>query len=466
MNLRTLVHRLPLLLPAVFLSLIPSACNNPDPAEEDSLRRAAVYLRDRIMKMYYYWNDRVPSDLDIGNRDIYGYFDALLVPEDRWSWMTDRDYYIDMTTGVTESSLGMSLSQPIEYYGDYGVYVSCVFKDGPAWKAGVRRGWRITHIGGVPIADLIVEDAVNDELSRPVQSFTFIDGEGSAVDLELVASRVDQGSALLTRVFTEEDFPGLGEPVGYFNYYTFIAARLDVIENAMAVFKDAGVRRLILDLRYNGGGDVVAANLLAGCLAPASADGEVLTRRTHNALLKKNGWDAEATLSRNELSLDLDLLMVITGHGTASASEMVLNGLQPLMNIVHVGDTTYGKPNGMYVMLYPNDDSDRKKYDAGDYSTLEYCFLPICFFNSNGHGRMIPDKGMIPDHYRPDDLYHDFGVEEDNIRACLTYIATGKFPPLPKVARPVRSSQGDVKMPLKLAEDDRNPSYGRLFVRK
>ena len=101
------------------------------------------------------------------------------------------------------------------------------------------------------------------------------------------------------------------------------------------------------------------------------------------------------------------------------------------MNIQHVGDTTYGKPNGMYIFPYP---ADNDKYSKGDYSGLKYVFYPICFYNLNRNYEKIPDKGIIPDNYRPDDLYHDFDAKEDNIAACLHHIVHGTYPQLPEMA--------------------------------
>ena len=69
---------------------------------------------------------------------------------------------------------------------------------------------------------------------------------------------------------------------------------------------------------------------------------------------------------------------------------MSLNGLKPLSNLKHVGDTTYGKPNGMYVFYYPGDNAAYAKYNAGNFSGLKYVFLPICFYNANGEGQNIP----------------------------------------------------------------------------
>ena len=116
----------------------------------------------------------------------------------------------------------------------------------------------------------------------------------------------------------------------------------------------------------------------------------------------------------------------------------------------------------MYVLMYPGSNDDYKRYNAGDYTRLKWVFLPICFYNMNGVGQSIPDNGFIPDNYRPDDLYNDFGTQEDNIKACLTHIVTGQFPEIPaKHGYLTRSSAGKK---IDLTEEAINPAYGLYTV--
>ena len=239
----------------------------------------------------------------------------------------------------------------------------------------------------------------------------------------------------------------------------------------MSLFHNAGVRKLIVDLRYNGGGDSRASQLLTDCLAPRSAVGKPYVVRKHNsylAKLDKSFTDAENTdyIGSNENSLDLDGLYFITGEGSASASEMVMNGLKPYLGdrLQMVGDTTYGKPNGMYVLMYPGAESDYEAYLEGDFSKLQWVFLPISFFNQNSLGQAIPTSGFIPDNYRPDDLFHDFGVEEESIRACLTHIVSGSYPALRSAPRgdfPVKSFRNSG---YRIDTEEDKPNYGRYTL--
>lgn len=439
-----------------------------NPAVVDSTKTDTVdYALKKVQKFYlnncfpyYYWYDDMDSMVNSFKltdfKDVYSFFEATLYPRDRWSWMADGDYFAQSETGEYEGTWGASLRQQIEYYDDYDIRVAYVFPGSPFAQNGVKRGWILQEIAGRHVMDRLRDGTFYSEYYKTPQTFTFAEDDGTLHTFTAELANVETKSAIKTTVFQPSDFPGLSEPVGYFNYLTFNAGMLDDINNAMVYLKTAGIHKLILDLRYNGGGDSRASQLLIDYLAPLSANGKVYIHRSHNKHHTEE--DVIGYVSRMEGSLDLDALYVIGGDGTASASEVVINGLRPFLDVTLVGDTTYGKPNGMYVFMYPGTPTDMARYNADDYSTLKYAFLPICFFNKNGVGDMIPEDGFIPDNYRPDDLKHDFGVEEDLIKACLTKIATGVFPELPPARRSVATRAGAndrYVLPVK-----RSPLYG------
>ena len=454
-----------------------SACEERiDPAPEPSVKeeetqdvqdiQAKNFLK-KYMGLYYYWYKDIPSGVKT-SLPIEKYFDALLVPQDRWSWMTDAESYLYSESGVVVGTYGASLAQPIEFYDDYDIRIRYVYPGSPFDKLGVTRGWTLTHVAGTPVMNLIIDGIFNSTYYVSPQTFTFTDLEGKSHTFQNVsaAKTLNTRPALKTEIFTAEDFPGLDSPVGYFLYMGFESSTdaqgkpmLDDISEPVAKFKAAGCKNIILDLRYNSGGSVDASDSLVNLLASSSANGKVYTQRKHNDILAKD-YDQSTIVRRSANSLDLDNLYIITGEGTASASEMVLNGLKPLMSVHHVGDTTYGKPNGMYVLMYPGSNADYDNYERGDFSKLEYVFLPICFYNKNGLGQDIPDTGIVPDNYIADDLYHDFGVSEKNIKACLYHIVNGSYPESERAVR--TKSAGGRK--IALAEEDTDPKYGKMTV--
>ena len=494
---------LPLLLP---LLMILQGCPEVDPEKPDDEAAkiaadpqysAKKYLRSEYMDVYYYWRDEVKSR-NAGYKpynysSIYDYFDALLYRDDRWSWMCDREDYISEETGVVTGTWGISLGQPYKYYYDYGLRVRYIYPGSPLEPFGITRGAWLLRIGDYDISSIKTQadlDYYYDHYYDSPQQFTFrlVDGRDTTFQVN-IASSLSTHTSLITRVFQPEEFPGLTEPVGYFHYLAFKANFLDDIHDAMATFHDAGVKKMIVDLRYNGGGDSRASQLLVDYLAPKSAEGKTFVVRKHNSYvseLDETGTVIPASRSEYASSAnsasdravleaywdrvypnrlgDLEGLYFIVGPSSASASEMVMNGLKPYMGDKQkmVGDTTYGKPNGMYVLMYPGSDADYNRYNKGDFSKLQWVFLPICFFNVNSRGDAIPWNGMLPDLHTPDDLYHDFGVEERNIYSCLTHIATGSFPP------PTRSVETKVpyQRGYQIEMEEDNPHWGSDRVQK
>jgi len=486
---------------AAFILLAFSGCSKPEeesgskvPYEEQQRRQATEkalkFLRDDIMKSYYYWYNFVPTKKFDYKTDIFQFFDDLLYSKDRWSWMMDGKTYMDSEQGLQTGTFGIKLGQMIEYYNDYGVFVSLVYPGGPFDQAGVKRGWEIISIDKERTDEFIKRDSealsnlFNNPSTTKAHLFKFKDTEGETHEIEILAAEsLATRPGLIKKIFTERDYPGLTRPVGYFNYLSFMAdndingkSMLEDITEAMEYFKENNVKTLILDLRYNGGGDSRASGLLVNYLAPASARGQVYVNRVHNQKYSSEDEASKVTSPAEffeflKKKYDTDLvckpespefttLYFITGKGSASASEMVLNGLKPLSNLHHVGNITYGKPNGMYVFLYP---THLASYDQNDYSGLKYVFLPICFYNANGLGQMIPDEGITPDNKRPDDLYHDFGPEEDNIGACLYHIVHGSYPDLPEKTFPTKATVG---VDARLNEWENSKNYGRYTVKR
>ena len=451
---------------------------------EQQRRKAALdalsFLKNDIMSDYYYWYKLMPNKEYTYKTDIYKYFDSILYEKDRWSWMMDGQEYIAEESGLIFGTYGASYGQS-DYENDYSIYVRYVFPNSPFSEIGVQRGWKIDQVDNKSVVGywLTSEDRLNqlvDIISYPstteYHAFGFIDNDGNKVDKSVKAvESLNTRPCIAKKIFTAEDYPGLTAPVGYFCYLSFKAdddvngkSMLDDITEPMAYFKENNVKTLIVDLRYNGGGDSRASDLLVSYLAPHSADGEVYVKRTHNDKLRSE--DEETKVSCAADSPNFEKLYFITGKGSASASEMTLNGLKPLADLTHVGGITYGKPNGMYVFYYPGDNAAYAEYRRGNFKNLKYVFLPICFYNANGLGENIPDEGLTPDNIRPDDIYHDFDVTEDNIAACLYNIVNGGFPELPEPPTKAGKSSYDgprVKLPLNREDYDKN--YGSFVVK-
>ncbi|MBP5210275.1 MAG: hypothetical protein J6Z27_00345 [Bacteroidales bacterium] len=427
-----------------------------------------VYMTDNpeveknthMMTGYYYWSNQVQQrDFNL-NESVQSFFDGILYPKDKWSFVLTADEWRAKSEGIVYGTFGASFGQPFEYYGYSDIKVRFVYPGSPFDEKGITRGWTLTHIDGTPWRQMSLTD-VNNALLYPTvgrtYNFTFIDLQGEEHIFPIApAATLNTRSSLLTTIFNAAEFPDLNnDQVGYFHYLSFKENMIEDVLSAMLFFKRQGIKKLILDLRYNQGGDGEATHLLANLLASSEANGKVFSTKEHNKKFSKYNSSDYITFSQ-DYSLDLTDLYIITGYGSASASEVLLNGLKPLMNVKCVGDTTYGKPTGMYSLMFPGDDYSYAQYQSGNYSNLRYVFYPICFYNVNSIGEKIPETGIVPDNYRPDDLFHDFGVEEDNIRACLFHIAHNVYPDLPPLAK----SRGANYKILKISEENINKNYG------
>lgn len=427
---------------------------------------------------YYYWYTAVADrnanlkPYDYGN--IYSWFDALLyTPTDRWSWMEDKDSYVAAETGTSSGpsgTWGVSLIQPVDEFKDYRLFVLRIIPGSPFERFGVTRGAQLMGIGDLEIPEGFKKqaqvDLFNKYYGQSPMNFTFRleNGQDTSFTAEM-ATTLKTNYILKTDIFTGEDFPGLTEPVGYFHYLSFNANFLDDMKSEMAKFKEAGVRKMIVDLRYNGGGDSRASDLLMSYLAPADAAGKPYVTRKHNSIVAQY-QDQTNTIPEGN-SLGLDEVFFIMHYGSASASEMTYNGLRPYLKdkVHHVGGQSYGKPNGMYVFFYPPDDDTYDRVNAGDYSTLKYVFYPICFFNFNSDGEGIPStaeagSGFVPDYAVSDDIYHDFGPQEADIRACLNYIVNGTFESADGEPAQTKASVGGGGIKAIFSEAETNPHYG------
>lgn len=445
-----------------------ASCEKYDKDDPDG--QAKYELHKKYMDVYYYWADDVRKKNDAVDPSSYkigDYFKALLYSSDRWSWMTDRDSYVSSSTGVTVGGTwAVSLMQPVTDYKDYRVFVRYIYPGSPLEKYGVTRGAQLTSIGGVDISKGIQTQTQLDHYNRCImespQEFGFRLADGRQVNFKADwLTRFSTDYVLQTRVFKPGDYPGLTEKVGYLNFLSFNYNNVEALTAALRSLKASGVRRLILDLRYNGGGDARVSDSLVSFIAPLGSQNKVYVKRTHNRQLSKS--DYEQVVGDENNCMGLEEVYFIMGAATASASEMVYNGMRPFYKdrIHHVGRVTYGKPNGMYVLMYPGDASDKKQYDKGNYANLKYVFYPICFFNVNSAGEMIPETGFEPEFKRGDDVYHDFGVHEGDIAACLHHIVTRKYPDEPSQSYLKASVGGSgIVVPSLIPDEIKNPNYG------
>jgi C-terminal processing protease CtpA/Prc len=201
-----------------------------------------------------------------------------------------------------------------------------------------------------------------------------------------------------------------GRKIGYLFYAQFINNYNASLDAALQYFLDNQVSDVILDLRYNPGGTTLAAQHLCSSLAPVNVvnDLKPLVIFQWNDKYQKYWQDRNnqsqlgiGFINSVPIKMGLNKLHIITGPGTASASELTITGLKPYMNVKTVGETTYGKYTAS-ITLKPEDFYEK----ASEYKDFEnWAVQPIILKYANSQGVTDFKDGFVADIAVDDNLF-------------------------------------------------------------
>lgn len=400
---------------------------NSSPADPEELRKSAVLS---FVRSWYLFLDLLPAEGDpVADPKRYSTADELLDAltskareqgKDRnWSYLVTKEQYESYYERGENAGFGFSLQLKIE--GNPAVqrlFVSQVFAGSPAASAGFKRGDEILAVG--PDAEHLtaVKDVPNDgSLGALFQS--------STAGAERVFSVLPVGGAealtrsAATRTYDVDPVPphAMFGTTGYVSLRTFIAPADLLLRAAFADLKKKGAKNMVVDLRYNGGGYVSTAQLLASLLG-GDLTGKPMFSKQYNAA--HNDRNESETFRAEPEAGVFERVAFITTKSSASASELVPNVLDPYLKVAFVGERTYGKPVGQ--SLFKLTDLDRE------------LFL-ISFKLSNSAGSVdyfggLPDASSIgPLCPAADDLAHpQDSADEASTKAALYFAEHGSCP--------------------------------------
>lgn len=314
----------------------------------------AQFVRDTMNEWYLF-----PELLDLSVNPasfttVQAYIDALVAParaqaKDRqFSYITSIAEENALIQSGSNAGFGIRLSYDTQANR---VYVMEAVEGAPGFVAGIDRGTELLTINGATVASLMASGgsgAVTDALG-PTQAgvtrtlgFRTVDGTERTVAVTKADYALDPISDRYGVKILDD---GTG-PVGYVNLRTFIVQDAgNQLRAAFQQFKDAGIDRVILDFRYNGGGLVSVAKLLGDLLA-ADKTGQVFARTILRP--SKSAENETDLFAAQPQSIAATKIAVIGREGTASASELVASSFIPYLgtNLALVGANTYGKPVG------------------------------------------------------------------------------------------------------------------------
>ena len=324
-----------------------------------------------------------------------GLFGFLKSPQDRFSLLVD-DYNVleDALNGV---SLNNGMEFGLVYYPDgssnvFG-YVRYVLPGTDAASKNLERGMIFNSINGQQINDTNFSELLSlNSYEIALATFDGITITPTGESIALVKQQYTENPILIAETLTVQ-----GQKIGYLMYNAFTRDFDAQLNAVFAQFKADGISDLVIDLRYNGGGSVETAIDLSS----------MVTGQFYNQVFVNEEWNADRQaeyaspkLFNNEIftgeainSLNLTKAYVLTTKRSASASELVINGLNPYINMMQVGDTTTGKYQASF-LLYDAPAPNFSKSQANPGHT--YAMLPLVFKTSNVLGFTDYAEGLFP----------------------------------------------------------------------
>ncbi len=417
-----------ILIAIAILSIMLTSCK-PDPIEvENDILTEWIW---DVMNEIYLWSDDVDQNLYPTEEDPESFFYQLLHPNDRFSWIVDDHQ------GLINSFNNVELSNGISPYfirvsdsDNVIVIVEYVAKDSPADIAGIMRGDIITDING---SEITIENYI-DLFYSEVATLTFAiydDGAiyANGIEHTLTAVVIDQNPVNHYEIIDYQD-----TDIGYIAYTHFTSGEgdkwLDSLDGIFAELQSEGVKELVIDLRYNPGGSVYLALHLASMISPATVPGNnnpfvnfKWNDLYQNSFIQEEGLDSDNLVIYFEetpsYNLDLSRVYFLTTSHSASASELLIIGLDPYMLVEQIGEDTYGKCYGSITIE-----------DTEEPVRHEWAMQPIVFKFANALGYTDFLDG-IPPKYEVEDFLLDakpFGDITDPQLAKALELITGVSP--------------------------------------
>lgn len=421
-----------------FLFLFTVSCKQDvleptSPLASDSLATSSSQFSSindwvyEVMQDAYFWSSQLPAKSGLStSQNPSDFFEKLIYQRttvDRFSGITD-----DIVSLQNEFN-GISKIFGIQYQlafldqnqSNLGLFLSYVVKGSPAEAAGLKRGDIILKINGQTLTN-----SNYATLLRSGDNLNFILGNLNGTSFEpdnskvfnLTKAEVTENPVGFSRVIDKSQY---GKKIGYLVYTGFVPGTStsekqfdNELRQIFGDFKAQGVNELVLDLRFNGGGYISSAETLASLIGKNISTSKVFYKEQWNEAYtayfkQQNGPNAldHAFLNEpNNLGAGLNRVFVLTSRSTASASELVINGLKPYMSVITVGKNTAGK--NLFGTLV---DDDKKRWNWGVYVMLGQTA------NANGESDYGTVNGIAPS-YEVDDTvipFRAFGDDNETL---------------------------------------------------
>ena len=366
------------------------------------------------LNLYYYWQSNVPalSDSQFSNQTTYAnyinnnpdpddFFESLLHDDDRFSWISE-DY-----NELQNQLSGISAANGVEFQLSYirsgsddlvGI-VTHILPNSDAASKNISRGDAFIGVNGQTLTVQNYRSLLyGEDLTYTLNLADFVGGNFvlNGTDVALTKVVDFQKNPIQSHSVLNVG----GQRIGYLMYNQFLTSFEDELNDVFATFNSAGLDAFVLDLRYNPGGSVSNCARLASMLT-GQFSGDIFSQQIWNSKLMDywNGRDPESLINRfvSTLqdgtalnSLNLSTIYILTTDRSASASELLINGLSSHINVIQVGEQTTGKNVGSITVYDYIDNEGTKNPDH------TYAMQPIVLKIANSDGYADYAEGLVP----------------------------------------------------------------------
>jgi carboxyl-terminal processing protease len=388
---------------------------------------ASLKVNDFIWKglnLYYLWQAEVPnlSDNRFANQTelnnfLSGYpkpeklFESLLYkPEslyptsgqavDRFSWIVDDYLELEGQLQGTTNNNGVEfgLSYKSQNSTELIGWVRYIIPNSDASTKNIKRGDIFYGVNGTQLTLSNYQTLLFGSNNDYTLNMADINGGAftpNGKSVALTKTVLDENPILLNKVIVSGS-----HKIGYLMYNGFYANYDTQLNAAFGTLKLQGITDFVLDLRYNGGGSIQTATRLASMITGAYT-GQVFAKEQWNDKIESyfNANDPESlkNLFTDKIgtttinSIGMNKVYILTSASTASASELVINGLKPYINVVQIGDLTVGKNVGS-VTLYDSPTFGKENRNPNH----RYAMQPLVLKIVNGVGFGDYQSGLVP----------------------------------------------------------------------
>ncbi len=436
MKIKTAMKKLILFL---FLGLIIVACNNdddngiqngntPDATSNDVTVQDFMW---KAMNLWYFWQNEVTDLADTrfttnqeyteflqSESDPETFLRSLLFTEDRFTfWNEDFEVLLNSLSGISQNNglqffvIDLTADDTDNLFG----FVRNVIPGSDADLKGMQRGDVFYAVDG----QTLTSNNFNTLLFGENATYTLSIGELDVANRlvlptneEITLTKEENFQENPIRLATTLDVGG--QKIGYLMYRQFNRNFNSELNDVFGQFVADGVTDLVLDMRYNGGGSVNTSRLLASMIYGTNTN-DLYIKQRWNSKIQEQLTDEQtedffaSTVDGQQLnSLNLNRVFVLGTDRTASASELVMNGLDPYIEVIHIGTTTRGK-NEFSISLVDNPDNSYI-YTSSTENDINpdnrWIIQPLVGRNENAIGFFDYTAGFTPDIELDEDVFN------------------------------------------------------------